>query len=202
MATSLTMNSLSFYEPMRKRWFIVQFDSTLGTDDGSALTIACKSCDVPKLTTSDQVLDRINDKVYVPGKSEYDTISMSFYEFIQDDIKSGSGDGNPNQSAGAILYAWQQQIHNVKSGVQGAKKNIAKNLAIVQIDGNGNAVRVWNVYKAWPTTVEFANLDSADDGIQEVNVTFRFDWAEQKDVKVKIADGKVTNALQEPVLSK
>lgn len=200
MATSLTMNSLSFYEPMRKRWFIVQFDSTLGNDDGSALTIACKSCDIPKLTTSDQVLDRINDKVYVPGKSEYDTISMSFYEFIQDEIKSGGGDGNSNQSAGAILYAWQQQIHNVKSGVQGAKKNIAKNLAIVQIDGNGNAVRVWNVYKAWPTTVEFANLDSADDGIQEVNVTFRFDWAEQKDVSVNIGTGKVSKALNEPVL--
>lgn len=199
MAVSLTMNSLSFYEPMRKRWFIVQFDSNFGTEDGDALTIACKSCDVPKLTTSDQVLDRINDKVYVPGKSEYDTISLSFYEFIQDNI-NGNGDGNNKQSAGAILYAWQQQIHNAKSGVQGAKKNIAHNLAIVQIDGNGNAVRVWNVYRAWPTTVEFANLDSADDGVQEVNVTLRFDWAEQKDVKINVKEGTAADQPKEPTL--
>lgn len=199
MAVSLTMNSLSFYEPMRKRWFIVQFDSNFGTEDGDALTIACKSCDVPKLTTSDQVLDRINDKVYVPGKSEYDTISLSFYEFIQDNI-NGNGDGNNKQSAGAILYAWQQQIHNAKSGAQGAKKNIAHNLAIVQIDGNGNAVRVWNVYRAWPTTVEFANLDSADDGVQEVNVTLRFDWAEQKDVKINVKEGTAADQPKEPTL--
>ena len=200
MAVSLTMNSLSFYEPMRKRWFIVQFDSNFGKDenDGDALTIACKSCDIPKLTTSDQVLDRINDKVYVPGKSEYDTISLSFYEFIQDKINSGDGDGNSRQSAGAILYAWQQQIHNAKSGVQGAKKNIAHNLAIVQIDGNGNAVRVWNVYRAWPTTVEFANLDSADDAVQEVNVTLRFDWAEQKDVQINIGSGNAEGNPKEP----
>lgn len=187
---SLTMNDLSFYEPMRKRWFIVQFDSDL--TGGDALTIACKSCDVPKLTTGENEIDRINDKVYVPGKSTYDTISLSFYEYIQDEKNAT---GHTDKSAGAILYAWQQKIHNAKSGVQGAKKNIAKNVAIVQIDGNGNAVRVWNVYHAWPTTVEFGNLDSTADEIQEVNVTLRFDWAEQKDAIIDIEEGTTETGL-------
>ena len=196
---SLTMNDLSFYEPMRKRWFIVQFDNSLGNKDGEALTIACKSCDVPKLTTSENEIDRLNDKIYTPGKSTYDSISLSFYEYIQD---ATNATGNQNKSAGAILYAWQQQVQNVKSGVQGAKKNIAKNMAIVQIDGNGNAVRVWNVYKAWPTTVEFANLDSTSDEIQEVNVTLRFDWAEQKDAIIDISNktAAADGSLQEPSL--
>ena len=197
---SLTMNDLSFYEPMRKRWFIVQFDSSLsggGSNDGEALTIACKSCDVPKLTTTENEIDRLNDKVYTPGKSTYDSINLSFYEYIQD---GGEGEGNNNRSAGAIFYAWQQQVHNVKSGVQGAKKNIAKNIAIVQIDGNGNAVRVWNVYKAWPTSVEFANLESTSDEIQEVSVTLRFDWAEQKDCAIDVTNRSVAagSVLAEP----
>ena len=187
MATSLTMNDLSFYEPMRKNWFIVQFDSGLGgTDDGEALTIACKTCDIPQLTTSENVIDRLNDKVYTPGKSEYNTISMSFYEYIKED-SSANGSGNKKyKPAGELLYAWQQQIHNAKSGVQGAKKSIAHNVAIVQIDGNGNAIRVWNVYKAWPTAVEFAGLDSGDGGLQDVTLTLRYDWAEQKDAEVNI----------------
>ena len=199
MPASLTMNSLSFYEPMRKRWFIVQFADLGDSSDGESLTIACKSCDVPKLTTTENVIDRLNDKVYAPGKSEYETISLSFYEFIQDAIQ-GNGDGNDKRSAGAILYAWQQQVHRTKSGVQGAKKNIAKNLAIVQIDGNGNAVRVWNVYRAWPTSVEFANLDSTDDGMQEVTVTLRFDWAEQRDAIIDIKNKKTADghSLTEP----
>lgn len=183
MATSLTMNDLSFYEPMRKNWFIVQFDSGLG--DGEALTIACKTCDIPQLTTSENVIDRLNDKVYTPGKSEYNSISMSFYEYIKETTDS-TGSGNANKTAGQILYAWQQEIHNAKSGVQGAKKNIAHNVAIVQIDGNGNAVRVWNVYKAWPTAVEFAGLDSGDGGLQDVTLTLRYDWAEQKNAEVNI----------------
>ena len=186
MAVSLTMNSLSFYEPMRKNWFIVQFDSNLdnGHNNGEALTIACKTCDIPSLTTSENVIDRLNDKVYTPGKSEYGTISMSFNEYISQDTKSD--EGNNYKSAGEILYAWQQSVHNVKSGAQGAKKQVAHDIAIVQIDGAGNAVRVWNVYKAWPTGVEFDNLDSGDGGLQAVTATFRFDWAEQKDAQINI----------------
>ena len=192
MATSLTMNDLSFYEPMRKNWFIVQFDS--GIKNGQALTIACKTCDIPQLTTQENVIDRLNDKVYTAGKSEYNTISMSFYEYIQD---SGEGDKNDYPSAGSILYSWQQSQHNVKTGVQGAKKNTSKNVAIVQIDGNGNAIRVWNVYRAWPTSVEFANLDSSDGAIQDVTLTLRYDWAEQKDAKIKINTG-TADALTTP----
>lgn len=187
MAVSLTMNSLSFYEPMRKNWFIVQFDSNLGSNNGDALTIACKTCDIPSLTTSENVIDRLNDKVYTPGKSEYGTISIAFNEYISE--HSGdpdSGEGNYYQSAGAILYAWQQKVHNVKSGVQGAKKQVAHNIAIVQIDGAGNASRVWNVYQAWPTQVQFDSLDSADGTMQTVTATFRFDWAEQKDANLII----------------
>ena len=190
MAVSLTMNSLSFYEPMRKNWFIVQFSELPtgdGTNDGEALTIACKTCDIPSLTTTDNVIDRLNDKVYTPGKSEYGTISIAFNEYINEKNVDGNGEGNGKKSAGEILYTWQQKVHNVKSGVQGAKKQIAKNIAIVQIDGAGNAVRVWNVYKAWPTTVEFDNLDSGDGGLQAVTATFRFDWAEQKNAQVEIS---------------
>ena len=190
MAVSLTMNSLSFYEPMRKNWFIVQFDSSLGTpegNEGDALTIACKTCDIPSLTTTENVIDRLNDKVYTPGKSEYGTISIVFNEYIQENNANGnSGPGNYNKSAGAILYAWQQKVHNVKSGVQGAKKQIAHNIAIVQIDGAGNATRVWNVYQAWPTQIQFDQLDSGDGTMQTVTATFRFDWAEQKDATLTI----------------
>ena len=195
---SLTMNDLSFYEPMRKNWFIVQFESGLGSsDDQSALTIACKTCDIPQLTTTENVIDRLNDKVYTAGKSEYGTISMSFYEYISDSL--GEGSGNKYPSAGQVLYAWQQSQHNVKTGVQGAKKNVSKNVAIVQIDGNGNAVRVWNVYRAWPTVVEFDSLVSSDGAIQAVNVTLRFDWAEQKDAKIEISSG-TPETLNTPVL--
>lgn len=190
MAVSLSMNSLSFYEPMRKNWFIVQFSelpTSSGSTDSEALTIACKTCDIPSLTTSENVIDRLNDKVYTPAKSEYGTISIAFNEYISETNVEGNGEGNNKKSAGQILYAWQQKVHNVKSGVQGAKKQVAKNIAIVQIDGAGNAVRVWNVYKAWPTTVEFDGLDSGDGGLQAVTATFRFDWAEQKDATVAIS---------------
>lgn len=202
MAVSLTMNDLSFYEPMRKNWFIVQFDSSFNNDNGEALTIACKTCDIPHITTQENTIERLNDKIYTPAKSEYAAINMSFYEYIRDTANENGG--NSHQSAGAILYAWQQKVHNVKTGVQGAKKAISKNVAIVQIDGAGNAVRVWNLYRCWPTSVEFANLESGAGDLQEVTVSLRFDWAEQRDATLNITknvgETTVSESLAEPTL--
>ena len=202
MSVSLAMNDLSFYEPMRKNWFIVQFDSSFG-DNGEGLTIACKTCDIPHITTQENVIERLNDKIYTPAKSEYSTITMSFYEYIRE--TGVDGGGNKYQSAGATLYAWQQQVHNVKTGVQGAKKAISKNVAIVQIDGSGNAARVWNLYRCWPTSVEFTNLESGTGDIQEVTLTLRFDWAEQRDAVLNITknagETSINQTLSEPVLN-
>lgn len=177
---SLTMSDLSYYEPMRKNWFIVQFTDIVGTgstgEDPESLSIACKTCDIPHLTTFENKVDRINDIVYTPGKSEYQTISLSFNEYIQ--YSSNEGSGNTRRSAGEILSDWQQKVHSPKTGVQGSKSSIAKNCAIVQINGDGSVVRVWNVYSCWPTDVQYSNLDSADGAVQDVTVTLRYDWAE------------------------
>lgn len=180
---SLTDTSFSFYEPMRKNWFIVQFDGlSSGGDDEESLSIACKTCSIPQLNTSENAIHRINDIVYTPGKSEYQVIELSFYEFIKDKGDNGS----KKNSAGSILYNWQQQIHRASSGVQGAKKSIAHNAAIVQIDGDGTPVRVWNVYNCWPTSVTFSGLDSSTGEVQDVQCTLRYDWAESTNYDVEI----------------
>lgn len=179
---SLTDTSYSFYEPMRKNWFIVQFDGF--DDNGDPLTIACKTCTIPTLTTAENPLHRINDIVYTPGKSEYNAIEFSFYEFIKENVNNTDNSG-VTMSAGEFLYNWQQSIHNAKTGVQGAKKSIAHNAAIVQINGEGQPVRVWNIYKCWPTSVEFASLDSADGSAQEVSCTVRYDWAESSNPTIE-----------------
>lgn len=176
MAISLTMDAFSIMEPFRNNWYAVQIalptilGSTNSSDLENSLTIACHSCTTPSITTDEQEMHRINDRVYVPGKSSYGTIDLSFYECIK------VTDSNPYTPAGEILFNWQTLIHNPATGQQNYKKDTAGNAIIAQFDGLGNIVRTWNIYSCWPTNVKFGDLDATNGDVQSVTATLRFDW--------------------------
>lgn len=176
MATiSLTMENFSYAEPMKKNRFLVQFqaESALG-DSVNGLTIACHSSTIPNLTIEEQELHRFNDRVYIPSKGAFNTVDIGFYEYIKT-TNSIPGDG---KNAGDILWDWQKKVYNPSTGVSGYKQDITSNLIIIQFDGAGNVVRTWNLYHAWPTVVNFDELNSESGEIQNVTVTLRYDWAE------------------------
>lgn len=176
MAIALTMEEFSLVEPMKKNRFLVQFAGGLwagASADTTPLSLACHACTPPKLSLSVQELHRFNDRVYVPGKGEYETVDFEFYEFIG--VKST--DGTYSRSAGDILWGWLQKGYNPATGEVELKRNITSTALIVQFDGRGNVLRTWTLYHAWPIDVEFDNLDSTSDEVQSVKVTLRFDWA-------------------------
>ena len=177
---SLTMDNYSNYEVMKANWYAIyipEIGSASG-NDASALSIACHNCTLPKLTTDENEHHRINDIVYTPGKSKWDSISLEFYEFMKsagtDNESKGSGG---NLSAGEILKSWQTDVHDPITGRNGSKAAIAKDLVIVQINGEGEKIRTWNVYNAWPTDVEFDAVDSKTGDQLNVKCTLRFDYA-------------------------
>ena len=193
MSTTLTMDNFSTYEPMQSNWFAVQFDdlSNIGTNGADSLSIACHTCSVPKLTTIANEFHRINDIIYTPGKSSWSEISLEFYEYMKSSTTDNStvtegtntGGTSTNSSAGLILKDWQKLVHNPLTGVQGSKKAISKNMAIVQFDGAGNKIRSWNVYHAWPTDVDFDGMNSKSGDGMNVKVTLRYDYAVMSEPK-------------------
>jgi hypothetical protein len=126
------------------------------------------------MTIAETDIHRINDRAYLPTKAEFQTIEIGFYEFIQDDEASSEN------SAGEVLWSWQKEIYNPATGQMKPKKTISSNMLIIQFDGNGEVVRTWNLYGAWPTTVKFDDFDAASADVQSVTATFRYDWAEQR----------------------
>lgn len=183
MALSLTMESFSVAEPMKKNRFLVQFQGKGGVNTPNPLTIACHSCSVPQLTITEKELHRFNDRVYVPGKGEFGTVDLEFYEYLK--VVNESVDNKENiDSAGQVLWNWQKKVYDPSTGVAGYKKDISDNVLIAQFDGGGNVIRTWNLYYAWPTVVDFDSLDSTSDEIQNVKVTLRYDWASMGDQAV------------------
>lgn len=183
MAISLTMANFNLYEPMRKNKYAVKFQNfspiaNLGAFDGGFktlddLTIACHSATLPQMTIGETEIHRINDRAYLPTKAEFQTVDISFYEYITD--------VNLNKkNAGDTLWEWQKLVYNPTTGVMRPKSQITANVLVMQFDGLGNIIRTWNLYSAWPTVVAFDELSAAEGEVQSVKATFRFDWADMQ----------------------
>jgi hypothetical protein len=171
---TLTQPSLQKYDALRKNQFVISFNALTDVDGmQEGLTLACHSATLPKITTERKELHYMNDRAYVPGKPEFDTIDFSFYEYVGDDPQSFS-----EKNAGSILKSWQNKIYNPQTGIMSPKKSISTSLFIYQISGDGTIQRRWNVYGAWPTSVEYDELDSENTAdVMSVKTTISFDWA-------------------------
>ena len=180
MALVLTSSDSSTLEPVRKNRWIMQFNTIPGGGAAEKLAFAAHTSTTPGVSFNPTEHQRINERFYVAGKPTWDDISMTFYDFIR-----GS------DSAGDIMYNWMQRIYNPITGQMFFKKQYTTTGTLAQLDPAGGVVRLWNIFYMWPTSVKFGEGISADDdGLCEINVTFKYDFA-IKGIDVDTSSGVV-----------
>ena len=78
------------------------------------------------------------------------------------------------------------QGYSLAGGIGATLRTFAKSTAtaqfdqiqIVQIDAIGNEIERWTLNNAWIKKMTFGELDYSSDDINEINLTFRYDWAD------------------------
>ena len=68
-------------------------------------------------------------------------------------------------------------VYNPITGQQGFKTQYATSATLAMLDPLGGVVQVWNLFYVWPSDINYNDLSSEDDGLCEVNVTFKYDYA-------------------------
>lgn len=180
MAIKLSDSKSFKLEPMRKNRWVFQFSSIPGNIDGNeeALAFVAHTCNAPALTFDKQILSRMNEKFNYAGLPGWNDISCSFYDFIRNSSTT-------SLSAGDILYNWASIIYNPLTGQMGYKTQYATSATLAQLDPAGNVVRAWNIFGIFPTSVQWGEgLTSEDGGVSEVAATFAYDLA------IKVSDAK------------
>jgi hypothetical protein len=146
------------WEPKKKHQFI------LSMADTGIPAYLIKASDKPKLTNGEVELDLINVKRYVKGKSVWNTISMTLYDAI---VPSGA----------QTVMEWVRLHHESATGRDGYSDFYKKNLKLHQLSPLGEKVEEWTLNGAFITDAEFGSYDWSDDGVQEISLTIRYDWA-------------------------
>jgi len=126
----------------------------------------------------------LNHTFYYPGVAEWEPITISFVD------PGGTNDMTHQlyqqlQSMGWVVPTspeLMQKTTITKLSATNAFNQIQiKTLAsraTASEDGNTMVAEKWTLKNAWPTDIKWGELDYSGDGMVSLDVTFRYDWAE------------------------
>jgi hypothetical protein len=158
----------SFREPKRQNRWILKFDSIPNADGtaSEALAIDILSANRPSVSTDPIELHRLNERFYFASKPTWEPITCIFYDY--DKGKS---------AASQILYSWFTAIYNPLTGGQGYAIVYKTNATLVMLGPDGKIIEVWDLFGAFPESVNWNDLTYEGTEAQQVEAVIRFDYA-------------------------
>jgi len=143
-----------------------------GLEQQNVLTTAAKQVSPIGGSVDDIVVDRLNDKVYYPGKYTPENVTITF-------------DNQLLSTATPTLYNWFKTIYDpisgdaVKLAAPGGPGNRSfkcSKMTIMELDNTNDPHAFIQVYGVYPTTVRFSEKNYSTNDFSTVEVTFRFDF--------------------------
>lgn len=141
------------------------------------LTLAAKRVSAAGVMVEDIVVDRLNDKLYYPGKFTQDELVILF-------------DNLYKNKAGLQLWRWFENIFDpvtselVKS-VDGGKGGFKINrLEVIQLDNKMKPMLVTEYYGVYPKKFTPGEKNYSTNEMDTVEMTFRFDFMRVGDYKL------------------
>jgi len=160
-------------EPIRQHRWYVDFGSGKNLQD---MVFALKKVSRPKAKIGSVQHKYLNHFFNYPGRLEWEDISMSFAAVTQ-----------PNASK-KLMALLKQAGYGVPSAANGGveRSTIGKEkfvsalgeFEIFCIDPDGATNEKWKIHRPFFTSVQFGDLDYANEDIVEIQTTVKYDWAE------------------------
>jgi len=137
-------------------------------------TYVIKTSGKPNFTIEGIEHQFVSHTFHYPGRIKWQELNVSLVDPVFPD-------------ASAIIVKTLQASGYALPGTQeDAKRSISKKDAvsalgvpsIQQIDAKGNAIEKWTLINAWLSQVNFGELSYEDDSMVNIQLTFKYDWAE------------------------
>ena len=144
------------YEPKLQNRFIFYIDGIPA--------YLVKSADKPKYVAEEVVLDHINVKRKVKGKSDWSPISCTLYDPV-------------TPSGAQAVMEWVRLHHESVTGRDGYSDFYKKDVRFNTLGPVGDVVEEWICKGAYLTNAEFGNGDWTSSSPMEISLTIAMDYA-------------------------
>jgi len=144
------------YEPKLQNRFIFYIDGIP--------TYLIKNADRPKYTSEEVVLEHINIKRKVKGKSDWSNISVTLYDPV-------------TPSGAQAVMEWVRLHHESVTGRDGYSDFYKKEIRFNTLGPVGDVVEEWICKGAYVTNAEFGSGDWSSSTPMEISLTIAMDYA-------------------------
>lgn len=145
----------------RPNQFRVVFPS-LGDD----FEFLCRSAQIPAMTIGELTIPFRGRFVYVPGDRTYDPWAVTVMNDREYKIRSR-------------LETWMNSLQDIGSSTVSTSigQSVYRTVQVYQMDRNDRTIRQYNLFDAWPTTLDAIDLAfDTNDTLEEFTCTFRFNY--------------------------
>lgn len=142
------------FQPIAKRNFIFAIE---GID-----YFLIKTASKPTIQTEEVAINWMNSQRKVAGKTTFGTISVTMMEAIA-------------PSAAQQVEEWRRLVHEQVSGRGGYADFYKRDIQIKVTDPVGNIIQQWELKGAFPTEVNYGELNYEGSDLGEITVQIAFD---------------------------
>lgn len=117
----------------------------------------------PNLTIEETEINHLNAKTWIPGKSSWETITVTYLDVAHNEMKS--------------LWTWLATVYDFTDPVglkQGTKRDWDATGVLTMYDGCGTIIETWEMKHMFPTAVNFGDLDYSSNDISTIELTLRY----------------------------
>ncbi len=124
----------------------------------------------PRLSYREIEASHLIETIYFAGRPSWDPLKVTLYDVAQT---------NP-------AWGWITSNYFVRPAgggqvgvgyLGGASGNFKRNVQIFMLDGCGYAIEAWNYVNAYPTEIDWGEVDMGSSGVMRVSMTLRYDRA-------------------------
>ncbi len=126
-----------------------------------------KTASRPKFTNEEAVIDWINGRRYLAGKTTFEPMEAVLHDPI---APAGSQQ----------VMEWLRVCHEHVSQRAGYADFYKRDIQLKMLDPYGAVVELWDIKGAWIQAADFGELDYANTEVADISVTIRYDLAVQQ----------------------
>ena len=139
----------------------------------------CKKFAKPKVTVSETSHKFLNHTFWYPGRADWETVAITLADPVNPDTAAimmgkfmGSGYKYPDNFSNSV-----STISKAKSTAGLGEVRVVQLGAQASSADNSNPIEQWTLVNAWIKDIGFGDLDYDADGMVDITVTLRYDYA-------------------------
>lgn len=160
MAINMGLGKLGYNSSVFKRKFrwTLKFENICGTGNNIPASFV-KAANRPSMTIEETEINFLNGKMWIPGKATVEATEVTYYDVASKD----------SANAIAPLFVWLSTVYNFTNAKSLEQSSLmdpktrgsytAERGVLTMYDGCGEPIDEFTYLDAWPTSINFGDLD-------------------------------------------